>query len=145
MTQATASSPARKLLAQLSAFAVTGAANTALGLLVILIMMLGLGLSPWLSNILGYAAGLCLSFVLNRWWTFREYASGTPVGKFLVAFAISYAANLAVLAAILHIWPEKRALAQICALGTYSVLFFMLCRLFVFRRVENADEVQDVA
>lgn len=145
MIHAQPRSPGRKLLAQILAFSVTGVANTALGLLVIMVMMLQFGLSPWLSNILGYAAGLCLSFVLNRWWTFREDATGTPIVKFLIAFAIAYVANLAVLAGILAVWPESKVIAQICALATYSVLFFILSRLYVFRQADDGRGGKDVA
>ena len=42
-------------------FGLVGVANTVLGLAVILAAMSLLGLSPLLSNVVGYAAGLCLS------------------------------------------------------------------------------------
>jgi hypothetical protein len=52
--------------------------------------------------------------------------------RYLVAFGISYGANLAVLAGGLQL-SLPVILAQAAALSTYSVVFFLLCRYFVFK------------
>jgi putative flippase GtrA len=121
----------KSLLGQFLRYSGVGVLNTALGLAVIWGLM-ALGTGPYLANALGYAAGLALSFVLNRAWTFRARGTGWPVLRFLLAFAVAYAANLAVLSAGLAIAPGAAYAAQFAAIGTYSVLFFLLCRFFVF-------------
>jgi putative flippase GtrA len=121
----------KALMGQFLRYSGVGVLNTALGLAVIWGLM-ALGTGPYLANALGYAAGLTLSFVLNRAWTFRASGTGWPVLRFLIAFAIAYAANLAVLSVGLAIAPRSAYAVQFVAIGTYSVLFFLLCRSFVF-------------
>lgn len=114
-------------------FLVTGVANTALGLLVVIACAHWLGWSPYAANATGYAAGLAFGFVVNRGWTFgdrRKVAITAP--RYVLAFAISYAANLAVLTAALQLVAVPTAFAQALALSTYSLVFFLLCRYFVF-------------
>jgi putative flippase GtrA len=114
-------------------FLLTGLANTALGLLVVIACAQGLGWSPYVSNATGYAAGLAFGFVLNRGWTFGDRRKLTVTApRYVVAFAISYAANLLVLAAGLHALALPESIAQALALSTYSLVFFLLCRYFVF-------------
>jgi putative flippase GtrA len=114
-------------------FLLAGIANTAVGLLVVIACAQGLGWSPYAANAAGYVAGLTIGFLLNRGWTFadrRKVMATAP--RYALAFAISYAANLAALATGLHVMALPAALAQALALSTYSLLFFLLCRYFVF-------------
>jgi putative flippase GtrA len=114
-------------------FLLTGVANTAIGLLVVIACAHWLGWSPYVANAAGYAAGFAFGFVLNRGWTFgdrRKMAVTAP--RYALAFVLSYAANLAVLATTLHVLAWPAALAQALALSTYSLMFFLLCRYFVF-------------
>jgi putative flippase GtrA len=121
------------LLGQFLRYSWVGVLNTALGLGVIWGLM-GAGVGPYLANAIGYGAGLALSFFLNRAWTFRARDTGWPVLRFLIAFAIAYAANLVVLSVGLRVAPGAAYALQFAAIGTYSVLFFLLCRFFVFDR-----------
>jgi putative flippase GtrA len=114
-------------------FVLTGLANTVLGLLTIYACAELLGWSPYLANAMGYAVGLSVGFVLNRGWTFgdrRRTAVTAP--RYVAAFGISYGANLAVLAAGLRLLSLPATLAQAAALATYSLIFYLLCRYFVF-------------
>lgn len=123
----------REQIRQLFAFGVTGLLNTGIGLGVIVALSTLLHFDPLLANLGGYAVGLCVSFVLNRFWTFGKQATGMPVLSFLGAFAVSYLVNLAVLSAVVRWWPSYHLLGQVAALGSYSVVFFLICRFFVFR------------
>src|SRR5690606_26011676 len=51
-------------------FVLVGAANTLTGLLAIYAMKFVLGFHDVLANLLGYAAGMSLSYWLNARWTF---------------------------------------------------------------------------
>ena len=116
-------------------FLLTGVANTALGLLVIIACAQWLGWSPYAANAAGYAAGLALGFLLNRGWTFgdrQKVAATAP--RYVLAFAISYATNLAVLAVSLQMLGFPTVVAQSLALSSYTLMFFLLCRYFVFER-----------
>ena len=128
------------LLRQLLAFGATGVVNTAVGLAVIIGLMMAFDVTPWIANAGGYAVGLTVSFVLNRFWTFRDTATGMPILAFLFAVAVSFVVNLGVLTAALAIWPEHRVVAQILAVASYSCVFFIACRLVVFN--ERAKPVR---
>ena len=116
-------------------FVLSGVANTALGLLVVIVCARELGWSPYIANATGYAAGLTCGFLLNRGWTFDDRRKIAVTGpRYVLAFAISYATNLAVLTAALHTPALPAAMAQTLALSSYSIVFFLLCRYFVFAR-----------
>ena len=114
-------------------FVLTGLANTAVGVLVVVICSEVFGWSPYLANAGGYAAGLAFGFVMNRVWTFgdRRHAAITAP-RYLIAFGIAYGLNLLVLTGGLHWLSLPATIAQAAALSTYSVVFFLLCRYYVF-------------
>ena len=124
-----------KGLRELVTFGLVGVANTAVGLGTILILQEFAGFSPYLANICGYAAGLTNSFFMNRAFTFRDAdRSAAAVGRFLVAFAIAYAANIAVLTAMLAAVPAVPMAGQAVAMVVYTLIFFVLAKWFVFRK-----------
>lgn len=112
-------------------FGLVGIANTALGLSVILVCMYVFGFPPVIANVIGYAAGLCLSFYGNSRWTFRHGTSRHSGVRFLLAFGISYLANLAILLGALRLGLSP-LVAQILAVMTYTAIFFVLSKFFVF-------------
>jgi putative flippase GtrA len=118
---------------ELMRFALTGVANTAVGLAAITFAQTILSLGPYLSNAFGYGVGLACSYALNSRWTFRAGAgSAARPARFVVAFALAYGANLAVLHGLLTAGTPW-LYAQLAALATYSALFFVLCKFVVFR------------
>lgn len=118
---------------QVARFLVTGIANTAVGLAVIVFCAEVLGFSAYLANAMGYAAGLALGFALNRNWTFGDRQGlRRTAPRYLAAFAVSYAMNLLVLTVCLRLLQLPAVFAQAAALATYSVVFYLLCRLLVF-------------
>ena len=73
-------------------YCAVGVLNTAVCLGVIFICKSIIGLNPYLSNVLGYGAGLLNSFLWNRKWVFRS--DGQPVreaARFILGFALCYA------------------------------------------------------
>jgi putative flippase GtrA len=64
-------------------YLLVGLLNTGLGYAIIFGCMYGLGLSPVLSNALGYGLGMSISYFLNRSFTFRaKHTDKTTVAKF---------------------------------------------------------------
>lgn len=112
-------------------FAAVGLVNTAAGLSVIWSLMY-LGLNPWLSNACGYAAGLSISYMLNRIWTFEARAQPHRPIRFLLSFAVAYAFNIAVLSLLITATDTNLYLAQVFASATYTMTFFALCHWIVF-------------
>ncbi|WP_232492490.1 GtrA family protein [Novosphingobium kaempferiae] len=114
-------------------FGLVGLLNTLVGLAVIA-ALLHVGAGDYLANAGGYAVGLCLSFTLNRIWTFevRGPVAAGEAGRFLLAFALAYSVNLAVLTMMRGLGFAQSLIGQGAGIVAYSVCFFLLSRAFVF-------------
>lgn len=124
-------------LAVIVRFALAGLVNTAVGLSVTLALDIGLHVSPALSNAAGYAVGIMVSWLLQRRFVFRSEQSGWATkARWITVIAISFGVNQGVLYLahqVLGEAPLARTAAQIVAMGTYTVVQFILMRLWVFR------------
>ncbi|HTI67770.1 MAG TPA: GtrA family protein [Caulobacteraceae bacterium] len=132
------------MLALLARFGLAGLVNTGIGLSVIAALDLGLHVDPHIANAVGYATGLATGYVLNRRFVFR---SGDPFGwtglKYLVVVGVAFAVNQGVLALVGPAFgpqPMGRLAAQIAAMASYTLLTFVLCRLWVFKPSPLAGE-----
>jgi putative flippase GtrA len=114
-------------------FIAVGVLNTGVGVATIAFASLAFKADPYVANALGFAVGVLVGYQFNRRWTFgssRRVLISAP--RYLLAFALSYAINLGVLAALLR-WPGLHPmLAQAAAISAYSLAFYLLCRLVVF-------------
>jgi putative flippase GtrA len=121
-------------------FVLVGMVNTFVGLSAIWIAMIA-GLSPVAANALGYAMGLCVSFRLNRRWTFRSPAdlslrsedTASKVIRFALAFLVAWTANATIVYLGERFTTLSPYLVQIVGIGVYTIIFFLLCRGFVFK------------
>ena len=78
-------------------YCIVGALNTVVCLGVIFVCKSLLGVNPYLSNILGYGAGLINSFLWNKQWVFKTRGGySREAVRFLVGFAVCYLLQLAV-------------------------------------------------
>jgi len=122
-----------ELTGQLARFSFAGVANTLVGYAVIFGGM-ALGISPYSSNVAGYAMGLICSFLLNQTFVFAASGNRThQLGRFLSVFAVSYLCNfttlhICLLANLRNVW------SQILAGVVYSVTMFLLSRWWVFKK-----------
>jgi len=113
-------------------FGAIGIANTLFGFAAVL-AALAVGLGDYAANACGYAVGLTVGFILNRRWTFagaERRAIQWPL--YLLAFALSYLANLGVLSALRLYETVPVVLAHLAAMTAYTACFFALCRVMVF-------------
>ncbi len=118
---------------QLFKFAAVGVLNTGLGYGVIFACMYLGGLGAVTSNLIGYAVGLVVSYVLNRTFTFRSAAP--PQGevlRFVAIFLIAYLANLGVLLLSIHRLGSHEGVAQVVAGVAYFGISFVLNKYYVF-------------
>ena len=115
-------------------FVVVGLVNTAVGLAIIYGCKFFLAMNDVVANILGYAVGLMVSFVLNASWTF-EYRGPMLAAalRFLVVFVIAYLVNLVTVLALIHLAEVNSYLAQAIGMPIYTVCFYLLSRLYAFR------------
>jgi putative flippase GtrA len=118
---------------QLVRYALVGVLNTGVGYAVIFLCMGVFGWNHVVSNVAGYAVGLATSFLLNRNFTFRSTgAARAELKRFLLIFAVSYLANLAVLVLLVDVMGISSGWTQLIAGIVYSVLFFLLSKYYVF-------------
>lgn len=115
-------------------FVVVGLVNTAVGLGIIYGCKYFLDMNNVLANILGYAVGVTVSFVLNSSWTF-EYRGPMLVAaaRFLVVFLISYLVNLATVMGLIHLAEVNSYVAHAAGMPVYTVCFYLLSRFYAFR------------
>lgn len=127
-------------------FAAVGLLNTALGYTIIL-AALALGCGDIVSNILGYAFGLMLGFVLNSRWTFADAArrrKGTPL-RYALSFVTAYGANLAVVFTAISCGLTNNPWVHLAGICVYSVLFYLASSRFVFVPAALPSNSDDIA
>lgn len=90
--------PQRKDLLQFCRYLMTGVINTLVTLIVIYICKGIIGVNPWVSNAIGYVAGLINSFIWNRLWVFnsRDGKWLSEGLKFFGGFLLCYGVQLGV-------------------------------------------------
>lgn len=123
-----------RLIVRGVAFSLVGVINTLVGVAVIVVAGLA-GAGPIVANVLGYAAGLLVSFTLNARVTFRQRAvdRGTLV-RFLLAFAGAFVVNLVVVTVVTRTVGAGNIVGSLAGVPFYTVLFYLLCEYWVFAR-----------
>lgn len=119
----------RTLWGELWRYGVTGLANTALGCGLIFTCVYLLGFSVVWANVVGYGAGLCLSYILNRRWTFQY--DGRAVFAFIILVAVAFGANLTMTLGLTEAGTAY-PVAQMLGAVLYSGLMFIGLKWMVF-------------
>lgn len=115
-------------------YAGSGVLNTLAGFSVIFLLM-GLGVTPLLANIGGFAVGFVLGFVVSRRFVFRSNGHFVEESlRYLAAFCVCFMLNLLVLSLSLAALAIPAVLAQVMAAATYTGSMYLLTRLYVFRK-----------
>ena len=123
-----------KLAVRAAAFSLVGVANGIVGIAIIVLAGL-LGAGPLLANLLGYGAGLLVSFTLNSRVTFHSRAVDRhTVMRFLSAFGVAFAINLLAVKVVADLFTTHRLLTSLAGTPLYVVAFYLLCEYWVFRR-----------
>lgn len=115
-------------------FLFVGMANTAVGYGTILLCQYGLGLGYVAANAMGYAVGGTVSYLLNRHYTFasrRAHREALP--RFVATVGVCYAINLGMLELAVQRLQWPAPVAQGVAMIAYTLSFYFLSRLVVFR------------
>ncbi len=125
-------------------YGVAGIFNTLVGFSIILTLDLGLHLDPHLANAIGYAVGICVSFVLSKAFVFkaRRTARSAPL-RYGVAVAVAFALNQGVLTLAKLVLPAGKlwsVAAQGSAAVTYTAVLFLLSHFWVFAHSETAED-----
>lgn len=114
-------------------FLTVGVANTAVGFAVIVLAREALGFGHLTANAIGYTAGILIGFTLNRVWTFRHTGSASAaLWRFLLVFAVAYAANIAIVYATIEPWSRWPYTSHLAGLFVYTLIFYLGSRYFAF-------------
>lgn len=123
-------------------FVMVGVVNTLIGLSVMYLLLHGLGLSYWLSTFLGNSVGACVSFLLNRRFTFRSDGSVLKgfirfVAVILICYFLSYSIGKNLVQWLLINYDSitstvKTDLAVLVSTCLYTILNYLAQKLFVF-------------
>jgi len=117
-------------------FALVGVLNTLIDVGLFTTLTAGLGLTPAWANIPSYAAGVLVSFTLNRRWTFGRTGGDAALvaGEFSRFLAVNLAGLLlstALVAIFALVLPPLAA--KLVSLPASFAWNFLLSRGFVFR------------
>jgi len=119
--------------AYLGRYAGSGVLNTVAGFSIIFVLM-ALGVSPIIANVIGYLFGLILGFFLSKKLVFRSTRHITSESlRYLAAFLVCFILNLIVLQLALGVFHWDAVFAQLLAAATYTIMMYLLSRLLVFR------------
>ena len=114
-------------------FALVGIGNTLLGLVVIYAAKWAGRLPDLPANLLGYLAGLAVSYGLNARWTFAfRGRHGAAAARFVLVILAAYLANICTVYAALGL-ALNSYLAQAAGIVPYTVVGYLGMALFVFR------------
>lgn len=114
-------------------YLVAGVFNTIVGYLAFLAAFTVLGLNAAFANVISYAVGLLSAYVVNTLFVFRESRhSARTVLRFLAGFGLAYAANFVVLSLLMTEASFPAEFAQVLAMGTYTVVFYLLNKYFIW-------------
>lgn len=123
----------KKEIYRIIRFATAGVINTITGFGTIFVLMYH-GVSPVVSNILGYIVGITLSFFLNSLYTFNSRPNILrQMPKFLLSVFVSYLLNFLCLVFFIYTLKVDKYISQIFAGAVYTVSGYVLMRNFVFR------------
>jgi putative flippase GtrA len=112
-----------------------GVANTAIGYGVFLLLITLFDMNPSYANAIGYVIALIAAFVLNKTFVFNQSTTDrSTIPKFIIAFSISFAINQLVLLAGYRWIGLDVKIAQILAMVSYTIAFYVLNKKFVFNK-----------
>lgn len=115
-------------------FLLVGGVNTVLGLAVIYLTKWS-GLADVPANFVGYAVGLCVSFALNKQWTFDYRGATAPAfARFLPVIALAYVLNLLTVISAIDVLHMNGYAAQALGILPYTAFTYLASRYFAFRK-----------
>ena len=126
----------RGTVVQFGKFLIVGCLNTGVSLAVIYLLQNGLGIKYTLANLVGYIVGVVNSFFWNKLWVFRK-KKGNFVREtllFLLIFVLCYGVQFACLRLLVEVLSVPATVAQLLAMGVYTVANYILNRCITFKK-----------
>jgi putative flippase GtrA len=86
------------------------------------------------AKTVSYISGAAVGFIINKWWTFESKSFRiSEIGKYVILYACSAAANTLVNRAVLFLFSNT-VFAFLCATGTSTIINFLGQKFVVFRK-----------
>ncbi len=115
-------------------YLIVGIINTIVGYGIIFSLMY-IGISPEISNLIGYSIGICVSYVLNKIYTFQSKAHPrNEFPKFVASLLIAYGLNFLTLVFCVRVIHINAYVSQIISGVVYTLSGFLLAKYFAFRK-----------
>lgn len=113
-------------------YALVGLANTGITAVIIFILMhFGAGL--YVSNAMGYVAGIMFSFVANSIFTFSVALTGSRFVRFLITCVVCWIINIIVVKIFVTVFPGQLYASQIAGMIFYTLSGFVINKLWVMK------------
>lgn len=126
---------------QLIKYAMTGVINTLIGYGVFWVLFTRFNIHAEYANAAGYCIALVFAFLLNKVFVFNNSTFHTGmIPRFIAAFLMAFLINQLVLIALHRVVGIRAEIAQILAMGTYTVLFYVLNKRYVFNESATAEK-----
>ena len=121
-------------LIQAVKYGLVGVSNTLITAIVVAVLMKLAGCSEFLSNLLGYIAGVLNSFIWNKKWTFQDtqlwYRSAFRFG---LAFAICYTLQYSLVLFLNEYLPIDHLYNHYIGMLFYMVINFLANKFYAFK------------
>lgn len=114
-----------------------GFINTIVGFGLIFILMF-IGISPELSNFIGYMVGIVVSYTLNKIYTFKSKAHPKKeFPRFILSLLAAYCLNFLTLMFCIRIIHISSYISQIISGAVYTTSGFLFVKIFAFKKEEE--------
>ncbi|GLK51930.1 MAG: hypothetical protein CMH94_00265 [Oceanicaulis sp.] len=99
-----------------------------------------LGVSPEIATTGAFAAGIAITYLLNRGWTFRStHAWQRTAPRYVAAYLMGYVVQISALAGLYRLLDIPHPLAQLFAMGLAAVTIFLSLQFWVFAEQTPQD------
>lgn len=116
-------------------FCLIGIINGIVGFSLILSLIYIFNVNYLISNLVGYIGGITTSFILNKYVNFKSEGNvKIELPIFIGSFLIAYSINALVLYSLVELLHQTQIIGLIIASATYTVLFYLSSRFFVFAK-----------
>lgn len=115
-------------------YLIAGLVNTLVGYGVFLLLLATSIMLPEVANAISYVIALVVAFILNKVFVFKSSVkNAVAIPKFIAAFAISFLVNQLVLILFYRLLNSPAAIAQIPAMVSYTIVFYVLNKHYVYK------------
>jgi len=117
-------------------YGLVGLINTLITGIILFVLMNVFGVPYDISNAVGYVIGFFNSFIMNKFWTFKENQTSTlkQFIRFTAVFAVCYSIQLGLVVFLVEKLSLNKNLSQLIGMVFYTLIGFLFNKLFTFKK-----------